>query len=292
MDAEKCTTLLKVIELGSLSAAAAEIAYTPSGISRMVASLEHEVGFPLLIRGKGGVAPTAECRQLMPAFTELAAAQRTCETLAASIRGLEQGVLTVGSAYPQFYRPLAGIIADFTAAHPGIHIDIVQANSSALLERMEQHSMDFAIMSKRGKDHRWQPLIHDRMVAVLPSDHPLANKDSYPIERFTSEPFIDIYPGEESDNSRTLDANGVKPHARYTVHDTKAAFALVEAGLGITMMNDIYARESTASIATVPVSPFSAIEIGVATPRSTPSPALDAFRVFALPRLTSQAASR
>ena len=287
MDADKCATILKVIELGSLSAAADALDYTPSGISRMVAALEHDLGFPLLVRSKTGVVATDECRRLIPAFAEFAAAQRTCETLAASIRGLEQGALTVGSAYPQFYRALAGIIAAFTAAHPGIHINIVQANSSVLVERLAQRSVDFAIISKRSDDYRWQTLLQDRMVAVLPPDHPSARNDAYPVKQFTNEPFIEIFPGEESDNSRTLAANGVQPRARYTVHDTKAAFALVEAGLGVTMMNDIYARTSEADVAIIPLEPFTAVEIGVATPASVPSPALDAFRAFALPQLTS-----
>ena len=37
-------------ETGSLSAAAAELDYTPSGISRAVASLEESLGFSLLMQ--------------------------------------------------------------------------------------------------------------------------------------------------------------------------------------------------------------------------------------------------
>ena len=35
MDTAKCAALLKVLELGSLSAAAEALGYTPSGVSRM-----------------------------------------------------------------------------------------------------------------------------------------------------------------------------------------------------------------------------------------------------------------
>ena len=38
MDTEKCAALLKVLELGSLSAAAQALGYTPSGVSRMMVS--------------------------------------------------------------------------------------------------------------------------------------------------------------------------------------------------------------------------------------------------------------
>ena len=46
MDTEKVTVLFTAIEEGSLTAAAEKLDYTPSGISRSVASLEEEVGFP------------------------------------------------------------------------------------------------------------------------------------------------------------------------------------------------------------------------------------------------------
>ena len=39
-----------------------KLGYTASGISRMMAALEEETGFPLLIRSRTGVIPTEECR--------------------------------------------------------------------------------------------------------------------------------------------------------------------------------------------------------------------------------------
>ena len=77
MDTEKCRALLCVLETGSLSAAAEQLGYTPSGVSRMMAALEDEVGFPLLERGRGGVEATAACRLLLPAVREMAGSSAT-----------------------------------------------------------------------------------------------------------------------------------------------------------------------------------------------------------------------
>ena len=61
MDTEKCRALLAVLEARSLSAAAEKLDYTPSGLSRMRAALEQELGFPLL-------SPrTAACSRRAPA---------------------------------------------------------------------------------------------------------------------------------------------------------------------------------------------------------------------------------
>lgn len=65
MDTEKCRALLAVLEAGSLSAAAEKLDYTPSGLSRMMAALEQELGFPLLSRSHSGraadAAPAGRC---------------------------------------------------------------------------------------------------------------------------------------------------------------------------------------------------------------------------------------
>ena len=287
MDTAKCVAALKTAELGSLTAAAEALGYTSSGLSRVVASLEAELGFSLFIRSKSGVALTTDGQTMLPALAALASAQRACDEQAAAIRGVVCGSITVGSAYRQFYRQLATIIAAFGEEHPGVTVNLVEANSSLLLEGLEHRALDFAIMSRREGDHRWTPLLRDPMVAVLPADHPRAGRKTFPIEGFAEGPFIEVYPGEDCDNARTLASCGVRPRPRYTVRDTHAAFALVEAGLGVTLMNDIYARDTHAAIAFMPLAPRTDIEIGVATPATALSPALAAFEDFALPRLTA-----
>ena len=96
MDTEKCYALLRSIELGSLSAAAQELGYTVSGMSRLVLSLEDELGFRLLNRSRSGVVPTRECELLLPAMRELARWAESCRQLAGEVRGLETGRIRVG----------------------------------------------------------------------------------------------------------------------------------------------------------------------------------------------------
>ena len=52
MDTEKCRILLSILKNGSMSAAAEELGYTPSGISRAVEAMETAAGFPILRRGR------------------------------------------------------------------------------------------------------------------------------------------------------------------------------------------------------------------------------------------------
>ncbi|WP_239639858.1 LysR family transcriptional regulator [Megasphaera sp. BL7] len=63
MNTEKCRLLLQVIQAGSFSSAAERLGYTPSGVMRSIASLEKEIGFPLLGRTAQGIYLTREGRQ-------------------------------------------------------------------------------------------------------------------------------------------------------------------------------------------------------------------------------------
>ena len=103
MDTEKCRALLAVLEARSLSAAAEKLDYTPSGLSRMMAALEQELGIPLLRRSHSGVQPTRACRTLLPTLRELTHWSGLLDAQAAEIRGVETGTIAVGCVYGAYY---------------------------------------------------------------------------------------------------------------------------------------------------------------------------------------------
>lgn len=150
--------------------------------------------------------------------------------------------------------------------------------------------LDFCIVSRREGSFDWIPLLADPMVMWVPASHALVQKGSYPVERCAHDPFIEVYPGEDSDNARLLASAEIVPSPRYTVPDTRAAYELVAAGLGVAMMNGLYAREADERVACLPVSPDASVSIGIAhIPEDEASPAVRAFISFAIPRLVEAA---
>lgn len=292
MDTDKCRALLTVLERGSLAAAAESLGYTTSGISRMMLSLESELGLTLLVRSKAGVRATAECKQMLPMLAQLARLGETCQQQASLIRGVEVGHVRVGCAYRSFYGPIAQVIKDYHVEHPGVEVQMTVRNSTPLVRDLERGEIGLAVISRREGDFDWTPLLDDPMVALVPADHPLANARSYPIGRFAQDPFIVLYPDEESDNSRTLAASGVHPNSHNTVRELRGARELVALGLGVTLINNIYNDWDDDRVRTLPLDPGVSISIGVATPRvELASPAARSFADYALPRLTAAAAS-
>ncbi|MBQ9014502.1 MAG: LysR family transcriptional regulator [Firmicutes bacterium] len=316
MDTERCRVLLQAIEEGSLTAAAQRLGYTPSGISRMMAALEEETGFPLLVRSRSGITPTEECRQLLPVMEELVRCADRYHQLSGEIAGLSRGTIRIGTSYYAYYDWFARLIAGFERAYPQITVEIVEGTSTELIQMMEERRADLCIISKRKGAFDWLPLKEDQLLACLPKGHPLAQaggpKDgggsgssrraegspggsgrrdrsggsgSFPVTAFAEEDFIELYPGKETDNSRMFAAARIAPRVKFSTSDNYAAYAMVAAGLGITCTNAIIAEAFTEGVVYLPLDPPWPVEIGIAQPPAREmSPAARRFAEYAKDR--------
>ena len=279
MELDRYRALVCAIETGSLSAAAEKLQYTPSGISRMIAALEEENGFPLLLRDRNGVRPTDACEKLIPAIRELLHAGESCAQLSAQLRGLDIGTVTVGTASSAFYAPLSRTLSDFHAQYPGIQVQLRGGYSTELLGQLNAHQLDLCIISEREGTHNWLPILRDELTAWLPAGHPLSALSALPVTAFAEEPYIETYPDKDIDNARVFARCGVTPNLKFSTMDSLATYSMVEAGLGLSMNNAINGRAWSGSVRILPLDPPQSVEIGIASLPDL-SPAARAFLSF------------
>ena len=90
--------------------------------SYIIKTLEAEVGFPLLLRSRTGVQPTAECRRILPLLRDLEQRNRQLEQETADIRGLAVGTVSIASfpCISRFWLP--AILRDFEEQYPAITV--------------------------------------------------------------------------------------------------------------------------------------------------------------------------
>ena len=284
MEIDRYRALICALETGSLSAAAEKLGYTTSGISRMMAALEEENGFSLLIRSRDGVHPTRECEQMIPAIRKMLSACDACSQLSAQIRGIETGSVTIGSAYSSYYVWISQIASQFCQKHPGIQIQIQNGLSTQLSMETQQKQMDLCFLSRREGLYDWIPLQEDPLMAWVPPSHPLAALPCIPVDAFTKESYIDICPGQDSDNDRVFESLSLRPNTQFTTIDSYAACCMVEAGLGLAMNNAINSQPWTRNIKILPLDPPQIVQIGIAVTQD-PTPAVKTFLDFLTPRL-------
>lgn len=277
MDTEKYKMFLTVIEKGSLSAAAEILGYTPSGVSRSIAAIESELDVKLLYRSKKGIQPTGACMSLLPAIRDLVKNADRVIQISAAVTGILSGHLVIGTAYSCYYKWIAEMTSQFHELHPGIDFKIIYGTSTELSSKITTHNADFCIISKRNQEgSEWIPLMTDELMALLPPDHSFAGADRMPVGIFAEESYIDTYPGQDIDNARVFNRCGINPNTRFSTMDIYATYSMVEAGLGISMNNNINSRFLNYNVCHTPLYPAQTVEIGLAM-ASDPAPAAAAF---------------
>lgn len=268
MDEVKCEALITAAEQGSLSRAARILGYTQPGISRMIHSLKEELGFPLLIRTKKGVELTPNGKTVLPYLEETVRAARLTHETSASILGLLSGTLTIGCYYSVSSMILPPLLKRFGTDYPRVRIILREGTNAELAEALENRTIDFSLAAPTPEslecDHI--PILEDELVVWLPPSHPLAGKTAFPLEALTSYPFIITQPGQDTDIDRLLSKYHIHPDFHFATKDAYSTYRMVEAGLGISFNQSLFARGWKGNVVTLPFDPPQVIHLDISIP--------------------------
>ena len=113
MNLSRYETLAAVVEQGSLTLAARQMGVTQSAVSHTIDCLEKELGFPVLKRRRAGVRLTDEGERLMPAVRALLSSAEQLGQTAASIRGLDTGLVRIGAFTSVAVHWLPAVLKEF-----------------------------------------------------------------------------------------------------------------------------------------------------------------------------------
>lgn len=280
MEVVKCKAFLAAADTGSMTAAAERLGYTQSGVTRMIRSLEEEIGFPLLIRTQKGVILTANGTSMIPVFRDIIHAYENAEQRSAEIRGVVRGTLIVGSFYSISAIWMPPILKRFGKLYPHVKVHLQEDGSREMSQWLNEKSVDccFCTEPVSGTVCDWIPLWQDEMVAWLPKSHPLAKAASFPIGQLEKEPFIQTLQGHDTDQDRLLSAEHLHPDICFTTKDGFSTYNMVAAGLGVSFNQRLITTKWNGEVAEVPFDPPYYISMGIAVPsRKEASPAARKF---------------
>ena len=283
MNTTKCHIFLKAVELGSITRAAEDMGYTQSAVSRSVADLEREWDVTLLTRNKDGVLLSAQGETLLPYIQALCNAERTLETQVSELHGLTKGLLRVGTFTSVSIHWLPGIMKGFLDRYPGIQFELVSKwEFTEVEELVRRGQVDCGFLGLPAGDALDTAFLRrDRMMAVLPKNHPLANASYYPMARFAQDPFILIREHWDMEIDHIFQDIGLRPNIQYALSDDFAILAMVEQGLGVSILSEMVVQGSGRQVAAIPLERPQFREIGLAVRRGESlSPLTRRFREF------------
>ena len=278
VDVKRCAAVVAAAECGTMSAAAKKLGYTPSGIIRLVDSLEEELGFSVLVRKTTGVELTPEGRRMLPLFEQITAADEQVRQTAARIRGMSEGAIVIGvqSNVASYWLP--DVLADFQTRYPNLQVRVVEEGTDQLRRLLEQRRIDCMVFYEGHAKLDWIRLGRCELVAWVPAVSHLAQNSSVLLAELQGEPFIRIHPADETYEEKILREKSVEPNVRFATDDTFTAFRMVSAGLGCTLCMGGIADGFEGDVRVMPLSPQRFFEFGIATlPGSVFSPAMEEF---------------
>jgi len=259
MDSKKIQALITAIDRGSLTAAAAELGYTQSGLTHMMNSLEVELGLNLLVRSKSGVRLSPAGQELMPQMQALLAAAQELETAASRLRQHGYSTLRLG-AYSSIARHwVPQIMADYQRVCPDIQVDLKMDGLLDLYNAVKNDEMDCVMTSYHedlAQNLGWVPLWEDELVAVLPADYALEG-NAMPVENFDRKHFL--MPAQGFDKYITpifAAATGrIYPKISTTNLDDESIVSMVEHGMGLTILSRLVVKDMPYAVKAVSLSP-------------------------------------
>ena len=277
----------KIIETGSFTLAAESLHLTQSAISHAVAALEKEMGFPLFHRSKGAVRPTEEGISMIPYVDALVAAEDRLLNQVHAVNQLESGKLRVGSFASASTRILPDIFKVFDERYPNIAIDFFDDGYEMIKEQLLQARIDVGFLLDTHLDDRFYalPYFVDEVVAVLPRHHssvlveaPDHLSGSFPLEALSRYPLIMPDNAQDTYLEQLFQAHQVRPRIKYRFQLMSTVFAMVEVGLGITLVAESALTKTAYEVERLPLNPrvYRNIHL-VTTHRQLASPVVQAF---------------
>jgi DNA-binding transcriptional LysR family regulator len=275
-----------VAEEQHFTRAAQRLEVAQSTISSSVRALERELGAPLFVRTTRRVELTAAGQALLPDARRTLAAVEAARARVAAVTGLRAGKITIGSG-KTLHIDVAEGLERFSAAHPGIDIDLHQAGSLELIEAVGDGRLDFAPLGlvEAMPEHTRETVqiiqTHEEpMLFVCSRSHRLAERKTVRLTEVADERFADL--GHDWAirivNDRAFSELGRPRRVAFETNDVDDLLEVVGRGLGVAVLPASASRRSRRVRFLTLRGPAPTWRTGIAVPRGRPpSPAARAL---------------
>jgi LysR family transcriptional regulator, benzoate and cis,cis-muconate-responsive activator of ben and cat genes len=277
MDFRHIRAFIAVADASSVTKAAERLHISQPPLTRQIQQLEQELGLTLFVRHRHGVVLTEGGRRLLEKARQWDRAAADFADAASQLKAAQSGRLRVGIGWGLW--DLVNLArVEFAKGHPDATIEALDAychfDSDALL-RNDAIDVAFARPPFDPEFHVSDVVAEERIQAILPADHPLAERASVSIADLAS---TTLLLWDRHHAPVTFDkifalykSAGITPHTTATPNAgpfNHAGILLVASGKGFYFGYGVPAssQHPTSGVAVVPVSdPDATVEVRIVT---------------------------
>lgn len=238
MDLRYVESFVTTVDCGSIAEAARRLDMTAAAVAARLKALEADLNAQLLQRSGRSVRPTAAGLNILSSARALLREARDLKALANEKVLL--GELRLGTFVSALTTVLPSVLRGLYEKHPDLSVSVVSNASTELCRMVASGDLDAAVVVEpqfaMPKTCEWRTLMDEPLVLVVPRE--LAGRD--PLELLRTIPFIQydrsVLGGQLAD--RYLHQQGITPKKRLEINGLMAIAAMIDQGLGISLLPD------------------------------------------------------
>lgn len=262
MEERKLKAFLTAVQTGSLRRTAEVLHCTQSAVTQMMNGLEAELGCRLLERDHRGVTLTSAGKVLLPAIEEIMRRMEALREQAGQLGRSSKQPLRIGSFASIANSWLPKAMQAYQQRYPESRFSL-HIGTDQLGGWLEQGKIDLALGDEtRCGAQRWQPLMEDPYMAVLPAAMCIEGRQSISQQELVQYPFL-MAPGNALEaHLQQLPAQSLQ----VSCDDDAALLALVAQGIGVTAVPRLSLQQLPSQVRALDIRPPMQRCLGIALP--------------------------
>lgn len=226
-----------IAERGSFAAAAHQLNLSPSAVSHALASFEQEIGFTLFLRNRSGVRLTAGGEALLPLAREVLQCNDKLRQQASKLLGFESGRVRIGSFSSVSVAWLPKIIRSFAELHPKIEVTIEQGGYDDVAAWITKNQVDLGfVILPVPPALDVTPLYEDPLLCITPLGFAPKSEAHITVNELAEHNVVLQGGDYGKETQQVLAKHNISVRSSARAIDDAAIIAIVESGLGISVM--------------------------------------------------------
>lgn len=166
--------ILTIARCGSFSKAAEALHMTQPALSIAIRKVETRLGMPLFNRKKHPLQLTEAGAVYVRGLREIKKVEETVDQQLKDLADLVIGNLRIGGSHYLNAHILPPLLTRFSAAYPGIQIDLLESSSAHLASLLKERELDltFSCNPEFIPAFKHYSIFHDTILLAVPADHP------------------------------------------------------------------------------------------------------------------------
>jgi len=233
-----------VAKLLSFTKAAETLHMTQPAVTFQVRQLEEYFNTRLFDRTHNRISLTEAGRRVYEYAGEIFDLYARMENSVRELTGEVSGVLIIGASTTIAEYMLPALLGDFKDKYPDVNVRLKVSNTEGIVSMVENNVIDLGVVEApvANKNLAVELCKEDQLVAIVPTDHPLAKRESIKPHELLEYPYICREEGSGTrevilDYLSDVGLNCGELNIIMELGSPEAIKGAVEAGIGITVLS-------------------------------------------------------